>query len=343
MTDNTHYTDIQAIENPIVSVIVPAYNAEKYLAKCLDSIFNQTYKDFEVIVVNDGSTDGTREICERYANTNSNMTVHNQRNGGIANARNEGLKLCKGKFIAFSDSDDYVEPEWLQHSIEVMNRDPKCDLVVEGIMVDNQNKCNQVMINNNKYEDNKIIDVYILLKEHNIEGFLVNKLYKKKIIEDNNISFKYKLKEDLLFNLKYLCNAASVITLSATDYHYVQHGSQSLIHKRYPANYMKKIITSLYLAALNLCEKYQANELRRNIIEEYLLSYAVLLFSMYQKTNGIADKAERIKYIKEYQQRRKDYHNIKITTGSIAKRGFAKLMMLPPTVADTIMCVTYNH
>src|SRR5574344_102079 len=340
MTSNPIHTDYPlSADTPKISVVVPAYNVENLIEKCLNSLFSQTFKDFEVIVVNDGSTDHTCEICEKYASLHTNMTVINQKNEGIAKARNEGLKVCKGEYITFSDSDDYMEPNWLQCFMDTINSNNNCDMVVQGVIVDYPNKKDTIHIEDMEYNDNNTLTAYLKLKHLHIEGFIFNKIYKRSIISDNHIFFYYELKEDLLFNLKYLYFTSSIITISITNYHYVQHGSQSLSHKRYPADYMEKLINDLYFQYLQLCEKYHSNDLKNAATEEYIISFAVLLFSMYQGTNRIIDKVERINYIKAYQQIRKNNKNIKIKTGNEAKRLFAWLMMLPPNMADTIAYV----
>ena len=323
--------------HPKVSVIIAAYNSEKYIEKCLDSIFNQTFQDFEVIVVNDGSTDRTKNVCERYAAEHNNMILVNQENGGIATARNKGLEVCHSDYITFSDSDDYMEADWLQHFMDAIDANPECDIAIEGLLVDYNDKINHVPVKAEKYDGDRIIEAYQSLKSLHIEGFLFNKIYNRKIIEENNIRFEYTLKEDLLFNLKYLYYTTSLITISSSCYHYIQHGSQSLVHRRYTANYMKDLITSLYDASIRLSERYPRNGFREKIIEEYMLSYSVLLFSMYNRTNGITDKAERIRYIQEYQKIRKANRNIKITMGNKTKRLFASFMMMPPMLTDFIL------
>jgi glycosyltransferase EpsH len=329
--------------NPMISVIIAAYNSEKYLEKCLDSIFNQTYKDFEVIIVNDGSADRTQQICEYYAAEHDNLILINQENGGVATARNSALKVCKGEYITFSDSDDYVEQKWIQKFMDTIKEDKECDLVVGGITVNYENSTNCVQIQNGRYINNEIINAFLTLKERHIEGFLFNKLYKKSIIEDHSIRFEYILKEDYLFNLKYLYYVSSIVTVSSSCYHYVQHRGQSLISKRYPADYMKNLITSLRDAALALSDKYKDTNMKRNVLEEYLLSFSVLLYSMYHKGHGINDKRERIKYIKEYQQLRRDYRNIRILMGSKTKQAFATFMLLPPKVTDLILSVILKN
>ena len=96
---------------PKVSVIIPVYNVEQYLNRCIDSVLNQTYKDFEIILVDDGSTDKSGEICDVYAEKDSRITVIHKENGGLSDARNFGIDAARGDFLTFLDSDDYFHPE----------------------------------------------------------------------------------------------------------------------------------------------------------------------------------------------------------------------------------------
>ena len=98
----------------LVSIIVPVYNTEKYLSKCLDSIVNQTYKNLEIILINDGSTDNSKAICEDFAKKDKRIQVINKENSGVSVSRNKGLSLAKGNYIAFIDADDYAELNYIE-------------------------------------------------------------------------------------------------------------------------------------------------------------------------------------------------------------------------------------
>lgn len=112
-----------------VSVIVPVYNVEKYLKRCLDSIINQTYKNIEIILVNDGSKDNSRNICEEYEKKYENISLINQENGGLSAARNTGLKYVKGEAVTFVDSDDWLELDAIEYYVESMKKH-NVDMVV---------------------------------------------------------------------------------------------------------------------------------------------------------------------------------------------------------------------
>ena len=103
------------MNKPLISIIIPVYNAEKYLKKCLDSVINQTYKNLEIILVDDGSTDKSPEICDKYAEKDSRIIVLHKENGGVSSSRNAGLDIFKGEYLSFVDSDDYVEPDYIEY------------------------------------------------------------------------------------------------------------------------------------------------------------------------------------------------------------------------------------
>ena len=115
------------MQKPLISIIIPVYNAEKYLVKCLDSVVNQTYRSLEIILVDDGSTDKSPEICEEYAENDSRIVVIHKRNNNDASARNVGLDIFKGEYVAFVDSDDYTEPDYIEYLYNLL-KDNKVDI-----------------------------------------------------------------------------------------------------------------------------------------------------------------------------------------------------------------------
>ena len=99
--------------NPLISVIVPIYNVEAYLEKCIESILSQDYTPLEIILVNDGATDGSGEICDKYAKQYENITALHKKNGGLSSARNAGMEIMQGEYVSFIDSDDYIAPDMI--------------------------------------------------------------------------------------------------------------------------------------------------------------------------------------------------------------------------------------
>ena len=116
----------------MISIVVPVYNVEKYLHKCVDSILNQTFQDFELILVNDGSTDGSATICETYAATNEKVRVIHKKNGGLSDARNVGIANAIGEYVTYIDSDDYISKEYLEVLQQLLISN-NADIAVGGI------------------------------------------------------------------------------------------------------------------------------------------------------------------------------------------------------------------
>lgn len=178
---------------PLISVIVPVYNVEKYLSKCLDCIIGQTYKNLEIICINDGSKDTSLQILERYANSDSRIKIVNKNNGGLSSARNAGLKIAHGEYISFIDSDDF--PELFMYERAMACFDDDIDVVVFEY--------------NEQYEDGKTKKYHLnysgkywinddILK--NSDHTTWNKIYKASCIKKNNVSFpEGYLYEDIVF------------------------------------------------------------------------------------------------------------------------------------------------
>ena len=116
--------------SPLVSIIIPVFNTESFLKRCLDSVISQSYKNIEIILVDDGSPDHCGEICDEYANSHSNVKVIHQMNGGLSAARNSGIEEAKGKFVQFVDPDDYLEPNVLKLLVEKMEKMAKMENLV---------------------------------------------------------------------------------------------------------------------------------------------------------------------------------------------------------------------
>ncbi|HLR09650.1 MAG TPA: glycosyltransferase [Bacillota bacterium] len=201
----------------LISVIIPVYNVEDYLHECLDSVLQQTYKNIEIIAVNDGSTDNSLKILENYAMKYNNITVISQENAGQSVARNAGLNLAKGKYIYFLDSDDYLLPEAFEDLIETMEKN-HLDLIrfAAEPFVDNIN----VLINKNQYNLNKYFDANkVYTKDEFLKLCLpafaaspVLYIVKREILIDKQIFFKAGvIHEDELFTLEVFLNCHAVM------------------------------------------------------------------------------------------------------------------------------------
>ena len=126
-------------EQPLVSVIIPVYNVERYLAQCLDSVSHQTYQNLEIICVNDGSRDGSPDILRRYADEDARIQVIDKANGGVSRARNDALDCARGEYIMFVDSDDWVEPDACENAVNAM-REYDADIVMWSYVSETENR-----------------------------------------------------------------------------------------------------------------------------------------------------------------------------------------------------------
>lgn len=210
------------MEKILVSVIVPIYNVKDYLETCLDSIKGQTLRELEVILVDDGSSDGSEKICDRYAEEDRRFRVIHQPNSGAAAARNHGLQEARGQYIVFQDSDDILEPdayETLYNLARKENADIAFGLIERMFRKElNEVATGEVII----LCEDEILDTYIRdeIRHPYIQKSLCDKLYRKEIIEDLRLPEKIVTGEDGYFNTKALCRAKKVAYISKVIYHY---------------------------------------------------------------------------------------------------------------------------
>lgn len=219
-----------------ISIIIPVYNVEKYLEKCIESLLIQTMNELEFIFVNDGSTDNSNQILEKYSKLDRRITVINIANKGVSEARNIGILNSKGKYIGFVDPDDYIE----SNTYEIMYKkliDEEADLVFCNVVRKNINGNDEYLnlsnSNNEKRTDIKEhIGRQLLVERFN--GYCWNKIYKRNIIEQFNIKFRANITmyEDFLFNLDYLLNAKKVVCVEDYLYNYIirKNSATNIIH-----------------------------------------------------------------------------------------------------------------
>jgi len=214
----------------LISVIVPVYNAERYLDRCLESIIGQTYKKIEIILVNDGSIDNSGKICDKYALTDNRVKVISQKNKGPAAARNMGIENSKGEFIFFLDSDDFIENNAISLLIENY-RWTKADIIIGDFKKINDNNSDsrhgRILLSSKLLTKQDIIDyIRCYLKKPNsfqLFAYSWGRLFKSSIIKDNNIYFDDNLRtfEDVVFNFDYLNYTERISFLKETIYNHL--------------------------------------------------------------------------------------------------------------------------
>lgn len=207
----------------LISVIVPVYNVERYLERCIESILNQTYKNIEIILVNDGSVDGSGVICDNYAMKNENIEVIHKKNEGAALARNVGIATAKGEYIGFVDGDDYVEPTMFEQLLEVMRKN-KVRLSICNFFCQDEDG-NQIELNESVPIENEVIsarEASLRLQLRNGWPYVVpwNKLYHKSLVNSNYFPAG-KYYEDEFVIAQLFWNAKEVACTNSKEYHYI--------------------------------------------------------------------------------------------------------------------------
>lgn len=214
------------MDNALVSVIVPMYNAEKYIERCIESILSQTYKSWELIIVNDGSTDTSGVICKMYADNNQNIHYYERSNEGVSAARNYGLEQAKGKYIVFVDSDDWVSLEYLECMCDGYLLSKDISLVMVGHQFVTDGYCFPSILIKEKF---RIIDsgeaINNIYDNKSYSGYLWNKMFRVDIIKNENLRFDQHVKicEDMLFCLQYMLCVQKVACSTTSLYAYYQN------------------------------------------------------------------------------------------------------------------------
>ncbi len=283
-----------------ISIIVPIYRVEQYLSSCIKSILKQTYSNFELILIDDGSPDHCGKICDEFARKDSRIKVIHQTNGGVSKARNIGIKIAKGKWICFIDPDDLITPEYLEKFDPDHIND--IDLIIQGHLILRKNLYrSECKFTNCIYHIKDILTPDLLF-------FLVpwSKLYKKELIVKYNINFPENISqyEDMVFYHNFISHANTFRTISSQRYIYRQNSKNSL--SSFIPDPMK------YVIAMEMSFKYLKNiyeknniknnylfldnitNLRRNVIYPFYFKYSK---SQYFQLIDYIRKSERYKII----------------------------------------------
>lgn len=209
----------------MISVIVPVYNVEKYLEECLDSIQNQTYSDIEVILVNDGSTDKSKEICEKYCEDDNRFKLINQANQGQSVARNHGVAASTGEFIAFVDSDDVIRQDYLEVLMRHMSEE--VDIVESQFTVHKKEFFNENYKEINVIFEGNSEEAVKAVPKHVLSVNPVTKLYRRSIVEAVPYLEGY-IFEDIYSGVGMLKYIRKIIKLDYVGYYYRQHGTSTM-------------------------------------------------------------------------------------------------------------------
>ena len=267
-----------------VSVIVPVYNVEKYLKRCLDSLLGQTLEDIEIICVNDGSKDNSLEILKRYAEKDERIVVIDQQNRGMSYSRNKGLEVATGEYIGFVDSDDYIENNYYEKLYSVASS-YDADIACASIIRENERK-KKVLL---KYENERVYeDTKEKLEIAQVPEFCFvwNKIYNREKLMQSGCKFVDGLfYEDVLYTPNVIEKLGRLVTVQDTFYHYWKR-SDSVIKTENDKIRADKLFVISELD--KICEKYGLNSHKINVLrykkDYYLFGIKVLKVYVYRAT-----------------------------------------------------------
>lgn len=281
---------------PQISIIVPVYNAEKYLGRCIDSILAQSFKDFELILINDGSTDSSQEICDKYSLFDNRIKVISQENSGASSARNTGLSKAVGEFISFVDADDYIDTDFLQSLISVQAR-YNADLICCGHV--------KVVPNGAICKKREYPEMFFEIRnfgEMLNKGLLTlqkspcTKLYQMSIIEKYSIRFIQGAitGEDEIFMYSYFLHCNSVAFSECTGYNYYMTDNSLTTQGCFPYENALTSINSFTIISKELIKRYPTYTW---INEQWTFYADMLLNSIYKYSLTKKERLQRIRAI----------------------------------------------
>lgn len=282
------------MSKPELSIIIPVYNGERYIEECLNSIMSNTYKNYEVLLIIDGSKDHSIDICKKISSIDERFKIFSQKNQGIVAARNKGLSLANGKYICFSDQDDIIPKNAYENLINTIKNN-NVDMCIGSFNKKyEKNEVIGLKYENKSYstKSNEIVDNFLLpLIMHDIDSkynkefinpnnYIWNCLYKNSIIKKYNLRFFnfFEYEDDMLFNIEYIKRTKKIATISSNVYCWRQEKASTNKRKRYTKNILEKDESlKKYLVenlkALNIDNKkvveYSANLLQSSFIRYF--------------------------------------------------------------------------
>lgn len=291
--------------NDLISVVVPVYNVEKYLSRCVENICSQTYDHLEIILVDDGATDHSGDMCDAFAAADKRITVIHKKNGGLSDARNAGMAVANGEYICFFDSDDWVEKDVLEKAQKALT-ESVADIAIWGFSKDFVDAQESVLrsetLNKSACVCSKANKEYFLFADDSglaMVGYAWNKLYRRSILVENGLEFEkgVSLVEDMLFNAQAISAANAIVFVDTIGTHYMQRERETLGAKFYPNFYELKLRACSAREAL--LKAYGATEEEAYKIMES--SYFAAIKSscrMACQTSSLSRK-DRLNYMKE--------------------------------------------
>lgn len=313
----------------LISVIIPVYNVEKYLKRCLDSIIKQTYKKLEIILVDDGSTDNSGKICDEYAKKDERIIVIHKANGGLSDARNKGIEIAKGKYIGFVDSDDWISDkmyETLYSNAIKYDADISCCEFIRT--KDFNEKVDEKKYDNIKkaYNQDEYIKIFFKIGTQQCVYYAWNKLYKRDIIQ-NNLYPIGLTSEDVQGTFKTLIKSNKIVSVNYPYYYYFINDN-SITGKKFAEKDFD--LLQIWDNVVAICKENKPEYLEMAILNRNRIDYTLLMRMAMQLSN----KEIRDKYKEEI---------LKLTTNLKKNRQQLLKSQIPISRKITIFMICKNY
>ena len=305
----------------LVSIIIPIYNAANTISRCIESVLDQSYSCFELILINDGSTDESESICKPYCNRDSRVHLYNQPNSGVSASRNNGIKQATGDFVIFIDSDDYIDKEFIAYFFKT----DLADLTFQGYkIVSAQNK---ILVEKKFPQINRWEDIVAFAEDNNIINSPWAKMFLRSIIMENSLCFDENISygEDHLFVLQYLCYTNNVMSVDYAGYNYCLANNDSLSNKLIPYERECDYVRKLRLLQNELLSKVGCDEkVQKSFNRRFYKSLMKLLLDCYRTENS----TQAYKYTRAIIKPILNHYNKGLNLGKLLKIGICKYINL---------------
>ena len=286
---------MSTLNQPLISVLVPVYNIDRYIGTCLESIIKQSYNNLEIIVVDDGSTDRSGEICNLYAQKDNRIKVIHKANGGLVSARKAAMQIARGTYIGYVDGDDWIDPDYYSNLFSKIS-ETECDAVISGFsrdLFDSSTPMSNV-IQTGFYTGNTLKRLFANMVStgdffrHGITTYLWNKLFKRKIIKDFQLSIPDEISfgEDGAVVYPALLECKSIFITNDCSYHYRQR-EDSMLKKTNPFEQEILQLQSLYDYLCKAFGKHPSNLNLQLQLQKYILSTCIT------RSGGLIDSCFR--------------------------------------------------
>lgn len=303
-----------------VSVIIPVYNAGNYLGSCIDSLLSQTFTDYEIILINDGSTDNSLEILRKYEASYNRIIAIDKPNEGVSATRNLGIKIAKGDYIMFCDSDDFVEKEWISILYNAIINHPNSLVDCEYFKYNSETKESKVNclgdVNRNTLFSSS---EYYLFYKNQYSNSVWNRIYEKERLIRNKIFFDEQVSvgEDVLFNIKYLKTCDSFFHICKPLYYWNDDNTGSLSRKF--DNFYFDTIKELYFPRFEIIGEKD----RQSFVDEYFFRFYCCLADI-----NLPRISERIKYGRHILKNQQFRHALKHSSEKACGKKLKFILML---------------